>query len=255
MAALRAVVAAAAAVAVRAYVCDLTNAAKPVPAGKFPTNGSPGQVLAAAAAYIAGPALASTEYSYTNYQDGLKMAFRNDCSCFLDYLCTFWLPNAYAAVPTDPTVQPPVPRARSWTNYLLSLGDEAAAAGAPWKLVPSLLQAQPGDVLAYALPPGASDTGHVMVVVNSTGFPAVSKAPNDDPSTYADAYWVSVVDSSTIEHQNDTRCPTCKFQSGVGSGQFKVYLDSAGKMAAFQFSEKASIHTAAGFALGRPLVR
>ena len=138
-----------------AYTCDLA-AASPFATGAFPTAGlTPAQLLAAAATYGSGPALKETTYTYTSTMDGATMRFDTDCSCWADYLANQFLPSAYAAVTKDRTVQPPVPRAANWTTYFASVGPTSS----PWSQVSDLRTVQSGDVLAYKLPPGSTDTG------------------------------------------------------------------------------------------------
>ena len=170
--------------AVKAYVCDLSEAV-PIPSNAFPTEGlSPGGLLHAAAVYVSGPALEETSYSYTSLEDGVKMIFDTDCSCFLDYLASIYIPSAYVQVPPDDTVSPPVPRARSWTNFFLSLAPDNQY----WALIAQVPLIVAGDVFAYELPPGSKDTGHVMVAINqtSTSGPVVASS-NPYPDLYSGA--------------------------------------------------------------------
>ena len=173
-----------------AYVCNLSKDT-PIPSGKVPAAGlSPGQLLAAVAQYSSGPALKGTKYTYTSSNNGQSMVFDTDCSCYLDYLSNEYLPKAYALVPPDNTITPPVPRADSWTDYFLNI---PASDRKSWEQVLDITSVIPGDVIAYKLPPGSTDTGHVMIAVNSSAVPAsITTSPNPYPNDYKAAYWAYV---------------------------------------------------------------
>lgn len=170
--------------AAKAYVCDLSKTV-PIPSTAFPTQGlSPAGLLHAAAVYVSGPALAETSYSYTSLMDGVKIIFDTDCSCFLDYLSSIYIPRAYVQVPPDDTVLPPVPRARSWTNFFLALAPDNQY----WALIAKVPLIAAGDVFAYELPPGSTDAGHVMVAINQTSTSGpVSASNNPFPDLYSGA--------------------------------------------------------------------
>lgn len=249
--------AAAALNATSSYVCDLSHFIA-MPASDFPTSGlSAPQLLAAAALYSSGAALRHTSYAYASAIDGKAMSLTTDCSCYLNWLTINYLPTAYAAVPPDPTVTPAVPRAKSWTDYFKSLGSDAegAAAGAgaaAWALISDVRQLQAGDVIAYELPPGSTDTGHVMIGINTTDVPVVQPCDNPAPGSYHAAFWAYVADASTVLHQNDTRGPGKPFANGVGRGNFRLLTDSSYYPVAFQFADGDGIH-ADTIAIGRPL--
>ena len=170
---MRPCVAAALAAVAAAYTCDLASS-KPFVAGAFPTVGlTPGQLLAAAAAYGSGPALRATKYAYTSVQNGVTMSFTTDCSCWVNFLTEQFAPAAYAAVTKDTTVQPPVPRAANWTTYFAGLSPQAAS---PWTAVADVRSVQAGDVLAYKLPPGSTDTGMYVHVVEASEPPSRRRA-------------------------------------------------------------------------------
>lgn len=67
-----------------------------------------------------------------------------------------------------------------------------------------------GDILAWGLPPGDSDTGHVVFVANP-------------PSENSDGTWsIDVIDSSVLKHSQDDR------PGGTGVGQGTLTLQSRG---------------------------
>lgn len=232
-----------------AYVCDLAQTV-PVPPDAFPSAGlTPAGIMHAAAVYISGPALKSTSYSYTSLEDGERMVFNTDCSCFLDYTARNYIPTAYAEVPPDDTVSPPVPRASSWTQFIASL----SPTDTHWQRIDDVTEMEAGDVFAYELPPGSKDTGHVMIAINQTsGAGPVSPSVNPFPDQYAAAYWVYVADASSVLHQNDTRGPGKQFANGVGRGFLRAYVDSSGYPLAFQFTETDGVHNDT-MAIGRPI--
>ena len=92
-----------------------------------------------------------------------------------------------------------------------------------------------------------------MVALNAPASTTpVSPSANPYPNDYAAAFWVFVADASTVKHQNDTRCADCKFQTGVGTGAMRLFVDASFAPVAFEFSATAGLHTAQ-FAMGRLL--
>lgn len=77
-----------------------------------------------------------------------------DCSCWANYLLEQYFPAQYALLPNDTSVKPAVPRAAQYYDFMDS-------PTAPWEAVPDIRTVRHGDVLAYKLPPGSTDTGHV----------------------------------------------------------------------------------------------
>ena len=77
-----------------------------------------------------------------------------DCSCWANYLLEQYFPAQYALLPNDTSVKPAVPRAAQYYDFMDS-------PTAPWEAMPDVRTVRHGDVLAYKLPPGSTDTGHV----------------------------------------------------------------------------------------------
>jgi hypothetical protein len=199
-----------------------------------PAGASAGECINAAALYNTGDALAATTYSYTSDMNGKTMDFTTDCSCWGAYVLNSYYPAAFALFPNDTTVSPPVPRAAQFYDFL-------AAPSGPWSTVADIRKVAPGDVLAYRLPPGSTDTGHVMLALDDSKTPMTLPYDGRD-----DALWVYVADASTVIHRDDTRCAKgCRFKTGLGRGYMAFAFDTAtGVPTQFQFCETCNWHAA-----------
>jgi hypothetical protein len=143
----------------------------------------------------------------------------------VNYLLNTYAPAALAAVANDTTVSPPAPRAADFYRAL-------ATAPAPWARVSDIRAVTPGALIAYTLPPGSTDTGHVMVAIDDGAVPLTVPYAGR-----TDAVWVHVADSSVVRHTNDTRCPppACRFATGVGRGYVAFQFTAGGAPVAFSF--------------------
>lgn len=200
-----------------------------------PAGASAGECINAATLYNTGDALAATTYSYTSDMNGKTMDFTTDCSCWGAYILNSYYPAAFALFPNDTTVNPPVPRAAQFYDFL-------SAPSGPWTTVADIRKVAAGDVLAYRLPPGSTDTGHVMFALDDGSTPLTLPYDGRD-----DAIWVYVADASTVIHRDDTRCAKgCRFKTGLGRGYMAFAFDtSTGVATQFQFCETCSWHAAA----------
>jgi hypothetical protein len=85
-----------------------------------------------------------------------------------------------------------------------------------WARVPTVFEAQPGDVIAW-LPDAAQQsahTGHVAFLVHR---------PASLPG-YADAYLLRIADSTSVHHAYDTRAALNR--DGFGLGTLLVVVDN-----------------------------
>lgn len=109
-----------------------------------------------------------------------------------------------------------------------------------WQRIERLLDARPGDVLAWRrikLKPHSS-TGHVMII-------ASAPVPYDD-----DTIGIDVIDSTGSGHGDDTRA---KGQSGIGRGTMWFDVDSAGRPIAYHWRKPDGKATTAPIAIGRAI--
>lgn len=198
-------------------------------------SASPGACLGDAAVYNTGDALKETTYTYTSAMNGAKMTFDTDCSCWCNYVIGSYFPSAFDLITNDTTVKPSVPRAKQYYQYLAAQG----ADGTPWANVADIRTVKHGDVVAYALPAGSTDTGHVMFAIDDGSTPMTLPY-----SGRTDAIWVYVADASTVKHKEDTRCPSCQFQTGLGRGYMAFSFDANGAPQQFQFCDTCNWHAA-----------
>lgn len=101
----------------------------------------------------------------------------------------------------------------------------------------------PGDILAYSLPEGSTDTGHVMIV--NTVTPLTQGVLNPDlwgsnltefKSANLTFFAVSVFDSSNVPHYHDNRGNASIGTTGVGLGTVLIVGDSTGSPIGFMFN-------------------
>ncbi|KAJ3179906.1 hypothetical protein HDU87_002474 [Geranomyces variabilis] len=182
-----------------------------------------------------------------------------DCSCLVSYLLVnSGLGRHFADVPKeehDAAVQPPMPRAKEYAQFLTSVGkhwqQRRNDGDSPrWAAVESIWALQPGDLVAWEIPDwkaeGKKSTGHVLVVVEPPPLAwAGGRNATLIPAADQTSVWVSVLDSSSIAHQWDLRCatdsttPSCVF--GVGHSFIRLLGNAAGEPTAFQFRDGAAI--------------
>jgi cell wall-associated NlpC family hydrolase len=103
-----------------------------------------------AAAIVAGAR--ETRYSYDTTIDAAQGIDNTDCSGFVGYLLERVAPAQLALVPKEPGQ--PLPRAFKYQEFFADLAAGRHAPG--WEAVTRLADAQPGDILAWALLPIAA---------------------------------------------------------------------------------------------------
>jgi hypothetical protein len=101
----------------------------------------------------------------------------------------------------------------------------------------------PGDILAYSLPAGSNDTGHVMVI---NKIEQLQKGELNQELWASDLteftgtdllfYAVSVYDSSNVAHHNDLRGNGTPKPTGVGLGTVLIVADVSGAPIGFMFA-------------------
>jgi hypothetical protein len=101
----------------------------------------------------------------------------------------------------------------------------------------------PGDLLAYGLPQGSSDTGHVMIINSVTPLNKGTLNPDvwgSDLTEFSSPnltfFAVSVYDSSNVAHYRDNRGNAAIGNTGVGLGTVLLIGDSTGSPIGFMFN-------------------
>lgn len=187
--------------------------------------GEPGDALVSLAA-VELASLTETHYTHHSHINHEQGVYDTDCSGFVDDLLEQIAPAQYAAVPVE--AGHAKPRAFKFEEFFALLARGAQSPG--WLPVVSLLDAQPGDILAWELLPiePDSDTGHVVVIA---GSPVI----NAD-----DTVSVPVIDASATPHDDDTRVDGV---GGVGMGSISFRVDAGGAPTAFRFSRHDHFHS------------
>jgi hypothetical protein len=211
----------------------------PDPASTVPATAQPGLAAGNAAVWAEIQHELST-YRFSDYQhettvDQLGGTYIVDCSGWGDVLlrladCPAYADLAGAANSTrhtsfDPSCRlgpGPIdhgPYATDWATVLSGLAPGAGTAH--WTRIATVAEVRPGDVVTYALGPGAADTGHVMFVA---GMPSV------DPGNVGQ-WRVPVADSTANEHgPDDSRSGNTRNSggTGIGSSAIELIVDASG---------------------------
>ena len=162
----------------------------------------------------------STEYSHKTQIDEQQGKYLCDCSGLACYVLKKEFPQHYKAV------SKPKGRARPLAVdfYTFFNGLPAAPPGRDgWQQVPKLLDARPGDILAWksANPKPGASTGHVVFI-------------DGRPVRQQDGQVrVEIIDSTSRGHGNDTRQPG---QTGIGRGTMWFTVDEKGHPTAYRWS-------------------
>ncbi len=147
-----------------------------------------------------------------------------------------------------PTHPQPFPSAMDFANYFTGADTGMNRTNSLWQPIAyqsssaasgSLSNVQPGDILAYSLPPGNTDTGHVMTVYSieelTRGQQSQAWPTHLNEFTGSNRFFaVTVYDSSNVLHYQDTRVNGA---TGVGRGTVLVITDMNGAPVGFQFNE------------------
>lgn len=103
-----------------------------------------------------------------------------------------------------------------------------------FKLIHSIADVEPGDIIAVRYPDGTGSTGHIMVV---SDIPQERKASG--PKIKGTGQWeIAVIDSSESGHGNtDTRHrEDGTYGAGAGEGILRLYTDRKGRVAGYTWS-------------------
>jgi hypothetical protein len=198
----------------------------PAAAGEKPKAARPNDAGDAQLSPVAGEvrrilgSVKSTEYSHKTQIDERQGKYLCDCSGLACYVLKEKFPRHYKAVAK------PDRRARPLAEDFYKFFAALPAAPPPrdgWQQVARLLDARPGDILAWKSgnpKPGAS-TGHVVFI---DGPPAREKDGQ---------IRVEIIDSTSHGHGNDTRKSD---QTGIGRGTMWFTIDAAGRPTGYRWS-------------------
>ncbi|GLW89490.1 hypothetical protein [Actinokineospora globicatena] len=104
------------------------------------------------------------------------------------------------------------PYAADWASMLAQI--EPGTTNGHWTRRATVAELVPGDIVTYALGPGATDTGHVM-------FVAAKPTPTADPTRWV----VPIADSTAFQHgPTDSRKNNPRNVDGEGIGTAEILL-------------------------------
>lgn len=147
-----------------------------------------------------------------------------DCSGFLTVL----LEKAYGLTQAD---------FEKWLNTKRPLAvhyHDALVDQRRFRLIESVKDTQPGDIIAIKYPPDAENSGHIMLIAETP-----QRRRSSHPEREGTEQWeVTVIDASRSGHgKTDTRrTGDGTFGSGVGKGVFRIYVDKHGKPVGYTWS-------------------
>jgi hypothetical protein len=156
--------------------------------------------------------------------DAARYESHTDCSGLLNHL----LAHCYGIKSDDLRAWLGTARPTAKTYY------EAVAAQNGFSQIARLEQVRDGDIIAIKYPPGADDTGHVMIVAGAARRRAATA-----PEVQGTQQWeVLVIDSATSGHgKTDSRHkPDRKYNPGIGKGALRLYTDQQGKLVGYTWS-------------------
>jgi hypothetical protein len=175
--------------------------------------------------------MTETRYSHSTKIDLEKGVLICDCSGFFDFILREEFPEHYLSLRGKEQPTRVRPLAVTYHETFTSVEDQGSANGAlsangasangasangAWASIPSLMDARPGDIIAWRKKEirKGSTTGHVCMV-----------ASHPEPIGEG-LVKVQLIDSTTDPHENDTR-PVGT--NGVGSGHRTFVVDTSGQ--------------------------
>jgi hypothetical protein len=182
--------------------------------------------------------LKTSTYQHPTDIDAAAGRYNCDCSGLVSYLLRNELPEHYKAVVYSARLKHP--RAIEFAKSF------AAASADPkpsdlWQHVQRVADARPGDLWAWHKDPlpETGSTGHI-VLFDST------------PRQVApDVYEITVIDSTTKPHRDDTRKPD---ETGVGRGTMYLQADSQGHPIGYASRSPQGPFLHTPMAIGRPII-
>jgi hypothetical protein len=188
------------------YLALTTNREVCTPESNLPHSGSE-LLLQEAERQLAR--MNSSRYTHETSVDEENGTYDYDCSGFIGYALSRADPCAFSVLLHKR------PDAGNFYYHLAQFGPEPGSGS--WMRISKPLELRPGDIIVW-LKPDESDsksTGHIMVV---------SALPEQNLEREGEIL-VTVIDSTTSAHANDTRH---QGQSGLGKGTIGIMTDSSG---------------------------
>lgn len=174
--------------------------------------------------------LRTTVYTHNNQVNEAQGSYSFDCSQMVSWVLRRSAPQAYAEI-------------HGLAGFYFSRIDRIPPAQPTphWQHIARIADTQPGDVIAWATPPGlpSSVTGHVVIAAGP-------------PVSFRRGYLIRVVDSTSFPHGEDTRAGG----SGFGFGTMYFEVDPAtGEGVGYNWSGRYSqtYTLMTRIAVGRPL--
>ena len=197
-------------------------------------NPTPGETFANRVA-AALESMRDTQYQHKTDIDEEVGRYHCDCSGLLGYFLREYHPQAYRELKGELAPWRSRPLAATFYETFGRVGPDSDG---PWQQVTSLLNARPGDLIAWRNPKlqKGKSTGHVMMVA---GKPAREKDGR---------VRVRVIDSTSYPHGNDTRKGEMR---GLGAGDLWFVIDDQGRPIAYHQREKSKAYRDRPIAIGR----
>jgi hypothetical protein len=226
--------------AARSSGCFLVFLLVPVVAAAEPTDASAGRTAAVMErVWQISETLQHSQYSHVTQVNEGEGSYVFDCSGFVAWVLRRAASGAHHSVVSRSKNRRPLAR-----DYYWEIARTRPRSGRGWARVERVLDARPGDVVAWLKPPQvrSANTGHVAFVV---------EAPV--PSQLVDGgYLLRVADASRYYHDDDER--EALGRSGFGMGTILIVADpvSQAPVAYGWFGDRSSWILPAQIAIGRP---
>jgi hypothetical protein len=183
--------------------------------------------------------LKSSEYSHVTRVNEAEGSYVFDCSGFVAWVLRRAATGAHLSVVSRAKDRRPLAR-----DYYWEIARTRPNAARGWARVERVVDARPGDVVAWLKPPEvrSTNTGHVAFIVESP-----------EPSRVVEGgYLVRIADASRYYHQNDEREELGR--SGFGFGTILIVADPVthAPVAYGWFGDRSAWVLSAQIAIGRP---
>jgi hypothetical protein len=172
-----------------------------------------------------------THYTHELHIDVDSGVYDCDCSEFVGFILAALAPKHFAMIAAS--AAPSRPLAGDYYAFFASPNLQSMGG---WSQVQALSAARRGDIIAWLLPIGTGNTGHVFTVAET---PALMESGN---------FSVRVYDSAQVPHYEDSRGDG---ENGVGTGFINFQVDSAGSPAKFQFGPSEPAWVSVPIVIGR----
>lgn len=186
--------------------------------------------------------LRSARYRHDTVVNVREGRYEFDCSGMIAWVLARTAPVAHRA--TLSTAGGSRPLAADYARHFLRVANDGRAHHG-WRRVARVEDARPGDVLAWIKPRivPSHNTGHIGFVVE----------PPVRSTTIENGWLVRIADSSSYQHQDDTREGTERTGFGRGTLLITVNPDSGAPVAFGWFGERSRWVLETSIAIARPV--